>query len=316
MMGGTIRVRSTLGQGSSFWVVLPTEAVAGATPQTGAGRLVPSDGRRLAGLRLLVAEDNEVNRLVLESLLTEEGAQVTLVADGRAAVEAIGDDGVGWDLVLMDVQMPELDGLEATRRILARVPEMRIVGQTAHALAEEQEECLAAGMVDRVTKPIEHEELIAAVLRHARRRPASERATASRAAAIDGPGEDAVQGSPARGIVDWEALRERYRDHPGMVERIVALMLKFNHEVPARLRLWAAAGDLHEIGKAAHDLKGAAGNLMAHATEDLANRVQLAARTGAADTPALALELADALDRLLAALADRHETRNAATRWT
>jgi HPt (histidine-containing phosphotransfer) domain-containing protein len=171
-------------------------------------------------------------------------------------------------------------------------------------------------MVDQVSKPIEHEELVAAVLRHARRRPSSESATASRAAPIDRPSEDAAQGSPAPGIVDWEALRERYRNHPGMVDRIAALTLETNHEVPARLRLWAAAGDLREIGKAAHDLKGTAGNLMAKATEDLANRVQAAARTGGADTLALALELADALDRLLAALADRRERRNVGTRST
>ena len=314
MMGGEIRVRSAPGSGSCFSVMLPAVPVAGPVPRPGGGRLDPSDGRRLAGLRLLVAEDNEVNRLVLESFLVEEGAEPTLVADGQAAVEAVGRDGSGWDLVLMDVQMPGMDGLEATRRILARAPGLPILGQTAHALAEDLEQCLAVGMVGRITKPIDHEELVAMVRRHARHPSRAGGTTAIHAAPAETMGQAAESAPTLDGIIDWEGLRERYRSNPAFLERIAALSIRSYRELPARLRQWVAEGNLSEIGKTAHGVKGGVGNLLAYTTMDLANRVQLAARDGGADTAALALELADALDRLLAALAAHVEQGEAGPR--
>ena len=90
--------------------------------------------------------------------------------NGRAAVDQVIEKGsAAFDLVLMDIQMPEMDGYEATRRILELVPGLPIVGQTAHALAEEREKCLAAGMADHIAKPIDADALLSLVLRHAGR---------------------------------------------------------------------------------------------------------------------------------------------------
>jgi CheY-like chemotaxis protein len=121
-------------------------------------------------LRVLLAEDNAVNQKLAVRLLERMGLRADVVGDGRAAVEAL--EAREYDIVLMDVQMPEMDGLEATRSIRRRWPDrtVRIVGLTANAMAGDREACLAAGMDDYVSKPIRPEQLEAAI---ARARPSS-----------------------------------------------------------------------------------------------------------------------------------------------
>ena len=120
------------------------------------------------GLSILVVEDNVINQMVIEEMLVSEGAAIVLAVNGAEAVERAKRHGAGaFDLVLMDVQMPAMDGYEATRRILEFAPALPIVGQTAHAMAEERSKCLAAGMVDHIAKPIDQDDLVAMVLRHA-----------------------------------------------------------------------------------------------------------------------------------------------------
>ena len=118
---------------------------------------------------MLVAEDNDVNQLVLERALEIEGADVTIVGDGRQAVNRVLADGrAAFDIVLMDIQMPEMDGYEATRRHPrpARARPAPLIGQTAHAMEDERRECLAAGMVDHIAKPIDFRQLVDMIERH------------------------------------------------------------------------------------------------------------------------------------------------------
>ncbi|PIV88063.1 MAG: hypothetical protein COW48_08180 [Hydrogenophilales bacterium CG17_big_fil_post_rev_8_21_14_2_50_63_12] len=170
LMGGNITVESRVGAGSTFrvhWPCLPAPEVAAipAANATSAER-VP----QLSGLRLLVAEDNAVNQMLLQGLLDDEGCTLKLVADGQQAVDTVRAAGPGaYDLVLMDVQMPVLNGLEATRAIHALDPGLPIVGQTGHALVEEYEKCRQAGMVEQLSKPIDPDLLLATVLKWARR---------------------------------------------------------------------------------------------------------------------------------------------------
>jgi len=162
LMGGGLSVRSVVGRGSTFELSLPL-VETDRLPQQ--GKADPEQlGHRLKGRRILVAEDNELNRFVLEDLLHREGAQVVSVANGRLAVEVMTSDPSGFDVLLMDVQMPEMDGVEATRRILELVPDLPIIGQTAHAFREEHERCITAGMIAVVTKPIDDDTLIQAIL--------------------------------------------------------------------------------------------------------------------------------------------------------
>jgi len=180
MLDGHIQVHSTPDQGTRFEVslpFLPAQAVpelAQATPHTETQAPAPPRApatqrlRRLEGLRVLAAEDNPVNQMVLSELLAHEGALVTMSDSGLAAVAELQASGPSaFDLVLMDIQMPVMDGYEATRLIKAFAPTLPVIGQTAHAMAEEHHKCRAAGMVDLVVKPIELETLVRTLLRHA-----------------------------------------------------------------------------------------------------------------------------------------------------
>jgi signal transduction histidine kinase/ActR/RegA family two-component response regulator len=168
-MGGTMWAESDgAGQGSTFHVtIVAAPAAAGAvaaTPRPGSLDLDPEQASRHP-LRILLVDDNAVNQVVASRLLAQMGYQADLAGNGLEAVEAV--ERQPYDLVLMDVQMPELDGLEATRRIVERVPlEQRpwIVAMTANAMDGDREACLAAGMKGYISKPIRVDELVGAVL--------------------------------------------------------------------------------------------------------------------------------------------------------
>ncbi|MEW6678782.1 MAG: ATP-binding protein [Pseudomonadota bacterium] len=175
LMEGRLTVDSTPGEGSEFCIHLPYLAcpeneMPADSAQVSGARARQTDGAALAGLRILVAEDNEVNQELMLALLEAEGAQVTLAANGLQALEALESAGnsAGFDLILMDVEMPEMNGLDATRHIHALAPDLPVVGQTAHALVEERQKCLDAGMVDQITKPIDPDILVATIKRWAR----------------------------------------------------------------------------------------------------------------------------------------------------
>ena len=168
LMGGTIETSSTPGEGSSFVVMVPSrlaeQAGNGAPRLEGGGGPAPRPM-----LRILVAEDNDVNQLLINAVLGRMGHGVHVVGDGRQAVEAVrvGD----YDVVLMDLQMPEMDGMEATQAIRAldgqrgRVP---IIAMTANAFDEDRQACLGAGMDDYVAKPIDIDKLAQALARFGR----------------------------------------------------------------------------------------------------------------------------------------------------
>ncbi len=173
MLGGDLRVHSTLGMGTRFevWLPLVTSTPdqpdhAPAEPRS-VGKAT-SRVQRLAGVRVLAAEDNAVNQLVLRGLLDIEGAELTMCDSGASALQHLQARGrAAFDVVLMDIQMPGMDGHETTRQMRAIAPDLPIIGQTAHAMAEEHIKCREAGMVDMVVKPIELEALVRTVLRHA-----------------------------------------------------------------------------------------------------------------------------------------------------
>lgn len=158
LMGGSIQVRSEEGKGSAFWFDLPLQEAVAPEPQRLRRTPVPASGAVIASprrARILVAEDNAVNQLVVRAMLERLGMTVTVVVDGAEAVSAVQSQP--WDLVLMDCQMPVMDGYEATRTIralvgdVARVP---IIALTANTLSDDRARCADAGMDDYLAKPV------------------------------------------------------------------------------------------------------------------------------------------------------------------
>lgn len=160
-MGGTISVESQLGVGSRFLLEfpLPRALESDATP-----RATPPSARVLEGLDVLVADDSPDNRRLLRFLLERRGARVRSAANGQEALDAIATNAP--HVVIMDVQMPGVDGLEATRTLRTRGNELPVVMLTAHALDEVASECLRAGASDVLTKPLDKNKLVETLQRY------------------------------------------------------------------------------------------------------------------------------------------------------
>jgi CheY-like chemotaxis protein len=169
LMGGEIRVISEPGVGTTVEFRLPyiPSGRLAVPPANQPDAALPAGAGSLAGLSILVVDDDSANQAILEENLTLDGARVTLAGDGLTAVERVRQDGpAAYDIVLMDIQMPGIDGYEAARQILALAPGLPIIAQTAHAFAEEREKCRAAGMVGHIAKPIDQQELRQVLQRH------------------------------------------------------------------------------------------------------------------------------------------------------
>ena len=161
-MGGTIEVSSQVGVGSTFVITIPFEIAP--APEEKAAPAPAAEGS-IQGLHLLLAEDNDLNAEIAQTLLEDEGAEVTLVTDGKQAVERFQSEPPGtFDAILMDIMMPVMDGLAATRAIRALDRQdagtIPIIAMTANAFEEDAKKCLEAGMNAHLAKPLEMKKLI------------------------------------------------------------------------------------------------------------------------------------------------------------
>jgi CheY-like chemotaxis protein len=153
-MGGGIEVRSTAGQGSVFEFTVPCERVEHSIAPRPNDDAAEERGPALSGARILVVEDDEVNQLVAKGVLEAAGAAVTIASSGQAALSLIHPGS--FDVVLMDLQMPDMDGIETTRKLRtnAALAGLPIIAMTASAMAGDRERLLEAGMNDYVAKPV------------------------------------------------------------------------------------------------------------------------------------------------------------------
>ncbi len=251
---------------------------------------------RLAGISILAAEDNEVNRLVLEEMLVAEGARLVLAEDGQVALDILAREGAtAFQIVVTDIQMPVLDGYALARRLREIAPQLPVVGLTAHAMPEERARCLAAGMVERLTKPVDLEILVS-TLRNLVLAP-GETPVAQPSAAPAAPSPAPESGAATTRLIDWNALETRFRGKSAFVERLLAQFVATYADSPATLRRLAEMEDFDNLSFQAHTLKGVFGNLL------ISDAVQQAAHTDRLARARDATALAEA--QTLAALVER-----------
>ncbi len=249
-----------------------TELVAAKT----AGGIGVSGGMFLAGVRVLIAEDNPVNQKVALALLAKWGCADTMaVENGRLAVEKLGEVAGTpdeFDIVLMDVQMPEMDGLTATARIRddeeARgAKPVPIIALTAHAMTGDRERCLASGMSDYLAKPVRPDAFKTVLQKWLVPRPAPP----------VGAGKDGEVVRPARPSFNAARLRESCGDDAEVIAEVIA---DYRDSVPTLLIAMGAAGDATAARAAAHTLRGSSETIGAEMLAILCESVERAAFTG------------------------------------
>ena len=317
LMGGEVGVESEVGVGSTFWftarLARPDETHAMAAEARSAGPhsdaamsdQAEADLRRLhGGARVLLAEDNPVNREVAVELLREAGLRVDVADTGFLAVE-VAERG-GYDLILMDLQMPGMDGLAATRALRA-LPALRdtpILAMTANVFGEDRVACLAAGMNDHIAKPVDPQALYAALLHWLPERAATGGPLPSSGNSPDSvtpPLPEALAGIP--GLDAAEGLT-RIGGKSRAYVRVLQEFAVHYADVLAPLEAALAAGQLELARMLAHSLRGASGAIAATQIHAHASTLESAIASSAPpeELRRMSAELQSSLCALVAAL--------------
>lgn len=286
-------------------LILETESGRGiesrSAPQLSHGAL---SGRRFDGVRVLLVEDNEINLQIASEVLSMAGVQIEVARDGRAAVQRFESKQPGdhIDMVLMDLQMPIMDGFEATRRLRTRFgpDELPIVAMTAHAFEEERQRCFDAGMNDHVSKPIDPDRLLAAVGKWTSGAPGTlDDRPATNSGAFDA---SADLPSSLPGLDIAEGL-SRVNGHARLYGQLLHEFGQLKKDAVDQIRALVANNSYDEAAAAAHALKGVAGNLSANTVHAAAGALETALRSPGADAVAPILARADAaLTEVLASI--------------
>jgi len=234
----------------------------------------PGDAPKRPFWRVLLAEDNPVNQRVAQMLIEKQGHVMVLANNGREAVERF--QATQFDLVLMDVQMPEMDGLAATAAIrkleAARGGHVSIIGVTAHAMKGDRERCLASGMDGYVSKPINPRLLFAEMDKLMRRFPPKLSPGAS-LERTDEPVNECV-------VLDGSGLAELISGDGDLLRELTSLFGQESPRLLAEMDRAIEANDRESLRRAAHNLKGSAGNLYGMRAAEVAKRLELLANVG------------------------------------
>jgi PAS domain S-box-containing protein len=294
LMGGRIGFESQRGRGSTFWVELPFEVADRGAALQPRPAVVPAAERepRLRGVRCLVVDDARLNREVVEGILAMEQASATLAADGRQAIERLRAEPEGFDAVLMDVQMPVMDGLAATRAIRGELGlrDLPVIAMTAGVMPEQRREAQAAGCGAFVAKPIDYEDLVETIARAVRR-------------GVSLPSTTAV--APAAGL--GPDLRGLAAMLGGDEDRALALLMGFEDEfgdVGSRIRDLSRGGEHAEIARLLHAFRGAAGMFGGPAMASQLQSLEAALALGGPRADAAACAALDEVDAFMAGVAN------------
>ena len=322
LMGGRIGVASEPGQGSTFSFELPFRLAqpqdlpvrAGKTAGGGYGLAGPGSGAlaSIRGARILLVEDNAINQQVAVELLTQAGFHVAVAGDGLQGLARLGEsegrpdgepdgepDG-GFDCVLMDLQMPVMDGYAAAARIRANPAwaALPVLAMSADVMSEDRERAAHAGMNAHIAKPIQPQELFAALLKWI---PPGERKPPADAVAKPAAGGVLVPDIP--GIELPQVLIDAAAQNPGLLATLLGQFLHDHSNDGQTVHQALAAGDLQTAQRVAHTLKGVGGSIGALAMAQRAGELELALREGRHGAlSALAEALEAALAPLMAGL--------------
>ena len=263
----------------------------------------PAVAPNLAGARVLLVEDNDINRQVGIELLRGLGLTVLTAVTGQEAVETISAESEELDVVLMDVQMPEMDGYAATRlvREQLQLTDLPIIAMTAHALEAERQRCLDAGMSDHLAKPVDPEQLTAVLSRWIRPPKAPRMvgpAVTDAQTAAHTRARSALETLP--GVAVAETLKRLNNDAASFVE-LVREFRATQSELPGRIRAALAAGDVRTAYRLVHTLRGTAANLGMRAAATAAAELEETLRR---DNREAAPDLTDRLEKALSPILD------------
>ena len=283
--------------------------------QSETGAAAGTDGHEAAmplrGAHILLTEDNEINQQIAIELLEGAGATVDVANNGREAVDILfqGSSPPRYDVVLMDLQMPEMDGYQATTRIRgdSRFAQLPIIAMTAHATIEERNRCLAAGMNDHISKPIHPNILFETVSRYYS--PTStdvvvspgENGARSTSHSAPAAGSAPVEGLPAIEGLDTAEGLLRVAGNKNLYQKLLRQFVASEHDAPSRIRERLASQDRATAERMAHTVKGVAGTLGAKAVQSAAAELERAVHDGA-PAEALCDRLSNVLSPLIAEL--------------
>jgi CheY-like chemotaxis protein len=268
---------------------------AAAAGQNPAAPKAPVKVKRLKGMRLLVVEDNKINQLVAKGLLAQEGADVTLAENGQLGVDAVAHTQPPFDAVLMDVQMPVMDGYEATRAIRTQLglADLPIIAMTANAMASDRLACLAAGMNDHVGKPFDLDHLVALLIRCAGRKSA----TASVTGQVATDGQEPIT-TLLPGEIDVAGTLERMGGNTSLLGSVLRSFARDLSKAADQMRVLLSEGAAPEARRAMHTLKGLAATVgarhLAQVAADLERRLERS--PAPADAQEMARTLQTAID--------------------
>jgi len=280
-------------------------AFADPGDQAAAVASAAAEGVSLTGMRVLLVEDNDINQQIAVELLEGVGAKVDVAGNGRVAVDLImgGPTSPSYDVVLMDLQMPVMDGHQATTKIRSdpRFAALPIYAMTAHATLEEREFCLANGMSGHISKPIDPALLFDTLSKVARR--TSHGAIAGAGAASEGAIETPAELPPVDGLDSTDGLR-RVGGNNKLYVKLLRQFATQQADAVGQIRAALVSNEVESATRLAHTLKGVAGNLGAGSVQNAAASVEKHLRDGSlADEIGRALEqLGGVLDPLLARL--------------
>jgi len=253
------------------------------------------------GIRILLVEDNEVNQQVARETLESAGASVSIASHGREAIEILmrGEQPPPFDVVLMDVQMPEMDGFTATRLLRndPRLQKLPIIAMTAHVMTEEVQRCFEAGMNDHVGKPIDPDALFATLARWTKSWAVNPEALAAKPARTD----EEVTVPHIEGV-DVAGGLQRVAGNKHLYVDLLRQFVARQGSAGAEIEVALDNGDRKLAERVAHSVKGVAGNLGMESLFELAGKLQSAIHASRDDVQALLKEFSSELDRHVQAI--------------